>query len=191
VVSGLREHKESQNSINIKGGNMVTEKRGIGIMAALLTLSLCLFNACSEKSTQEKMVENTLKQATGKDVDVKMEGGNIQIEEKGSKTEIAETTTWPEELVMDVPKFTAGKIKRVVKTHEEGNIWTFNIYFADLNGDDVKKYAGALKEKGWKTNIMQMGDKGGSLNAEKGTMGMNFMFSLERKDGMLAVFNRP
>jgi len=36
-----------------------------------------------------------------------------------------------------------------------------------------------------------MADKGGSLNAEKGTMGMTFMFSLERKDGMLAVFNRP
>jgi hypothetical protein len=170
---------------------MAPEKRWIGIVVAFLTLSLFLVNACSEKSTQEKMVENTLKQATGKDVDVKMQGGKVQIEEKGSRTEIAETTTWPEELVKDVPQFTAGRIKRVVKTQEEGNIWTFNIYFTDLNGDDVKKYAGALKEKGWKTNIMPLADKGGSLNAEKGTMGINFMFSLERKDGMLAVFNRP
>jgi len=105
---------------------MVAEKRWIGIMVTILTLSLCLVYACSEKSTQEKMVENTLKQATGQDVDVKMQEGNIQIEEKGSRTEIAETTTWPEELIKDVPKFTAGKIRRVVKTHEEGNIWTFN-----------------------------------------------------------------
>jgi len=122
---------------------------------------------------------------------VKIQGDKVQIEQKGSKTEMVETTVWPAEMIKDVPQFTAGKIQRVVKTHEEGNIWTFNIYFADINGDDIKKYAGALKEKGWKTDIMQMADKGGSLNAEKGPMGMNFMFSLERKDGMLAVFNRP
>jgi len=61
----------------------------------------------------------------------------------------------------------------------------------DINGDDIKNYAGALKEKGWKTDIIQIGDKGGSLNGQKGTMGISFMYSLERKDGMLAVFNRP
>ncbi len=170
---------------------MVSEKRWIGIMVAFLTLSVFLVNACSEKSTQEKMTEQILKQATGKDVDVKMQGGKIQIEEKGSKTEIAKTTTWPQEMAKDVPRFPAGKIERVVKTHEEGDVWTFNIYFVDINGDDIKKYAGALKEKGWQTDIMQMADKGGYLNAQKGTMGMNFGFSLERKDGMLAVFNRP
>ncbi len=170
---------------------MVPEKRWIEIMAAFLTLSLFLFNACSDKSTQEKMFEKTLKQATGKDVEVKMQGGKIQIEEKGSKTEIAETTTWPPEMVKDVPQFTAGKIERVVKTHEEGDKWTFNIYFVGINGDNIKNYAGVLKEKGWQTDSMPMGDKGGSLNAQKGTMGINFMYSLERKDGMLAVFNRP
>ncbi|RPH82475.1 MAG: hypothetical protein EHM75_13140 [Desulfobacteraceae bacterium] len=170
---------------------MVPEKRWIEIMVAFLTLSLLLFNACSDKSTQEKMFEKTLKQATGKDVDVKMQGGKIQFEEKGSKTEIAETTTWPQEMVRDVPPFTAGKIERVVKTQAEGGIWTFNIYLADINGDNIKNYAGALKEKGWQTDSMMMGDKGGSLNAQKGTWGINFMYSLERKDGMLAVFNRP
>jgi hypothetical protein len=185
----LRNHKEFTKTI--QGGKMISEKRWIVIMVFFLTLSLFLVSACSEKSSQEKMAEKALKQATGKEVDVKMQGGKIQIEEKGSKTEIAETTTWPSELIKDVPKFTAGKIKRVVKTHEEGGIWTFNIYLTDINGDDIKNYAGALKEKGWKTDIMQMGDKGGSLNGEKGTMGINFMYSLERKDGMLAVFNRP
>lgn len=152
-------------------------------MVALLTLSLFLVNACSEKSSQEKMIEGTLKQATGKDVDVKMQGGKIQIEEKGSKTEMAETATWPSDMTKDVPQFTAGKIVRVVKTHEEGDVWTFNIYFEGINGDDIKSYAGAMKEKGWKTDIMQMGYKGGSLNGEKGTMGINFMYSLERTDG--------
>jgi len=170
---------------------VVSEKRWVGIMVAIIALSLFLGSACSEKSSQEKMAEKALKHATGKDVDIKMQGGKIQIEEKGSKTEIAETTTWPQEMGKDVPQFTAGKIQRVVKTQEEGNIWTFNIYFADINGDNIKNYADALNEKGWQTESMPMGDKGGSLNAQKGTMGINFMFSLERKDGMLAVFNRP
>jgi hypothetical protein len=173
---------------------MVSEKRWIGIMVAIFTLCLFLMNGCSEKSAQEKMAEKALKLATGKDVDVKIQGDKaqkVQIEQKGSKTEIAETTTWPSEMTNDVPKFTAGKIKRVVKTHEDGGIWTFNVYLADITGDDIKNYAGALKEKGWKTDIIQMGDKGGSLNGQKGTMGISFMYSLERKDGMLAVFNRP
>ena len=170
---------------------MESEKRWIEIMVAFPTLSLFLVNACSEKSSEEKMAERALKHATGKDVDVKMQGDKVQIEQNGSKTEIAETTTWPPEMFKDVPKFTAGKIERVVKSHEEGDKWTFNIYLVDINGDDIKNYAGALKEKGWQTDLMQMGDKGGYLNAQKGNMGMNFGFSLERKDGMLAVFNRP
>jgi hypothetical protein len=174
---------------------MVSEKRWIGIMAAILTLSLLLMNGCGEKKSDEKLAEDItrkiIKESTGKDVDVKMQKGKIEFKEKGSRTEMAETTTWPPEMIKDVPKFTAGKIKRVVKTHEEGGIWTFNIYLVDITGDDIKNYAGALKEKGWQTDIMQMGDKGGYLNAQKGTMGMNFGFSLERKDGMLAVFNRP
>jgi hypothetical protein len=60
-----------------------------------------------------------------------------------------------------------------------------------INGDDIKSYAGAMKSKGWQTELIQMGDKGGYLNGAKGTMGMNFGFDLEKKDGMLAVFNRP
>jgi hypothetical protein len=170
---------------------MVSEKRWIGIMVALLTLNLFLWYGCSEKSDQEKMTEQALKQATGKDVDVKMQGDKIEITDKNSKTEIAETTTWPPDLSGDVPKFTAGKIQRVVKSQEQGDSWSYNIYLAGISGDEIKNYENALKEKGWQTDIMQMGDKGGSLNGQKGTMGINFMFSLERKDGMLAVFNRP
>jgi hypothetical protein len=194
---GLTRHAgkpESQQRISKEptmGGNMLSEKRWIGIAVALLVLSLFFVNACSEKSSQEKMTERVLKQATGKDVDVKVQGDKIQIEEKGSKTEMAKTTTWPPEMFKDVPKFTAGKIERVVKSQEEGGILKFNIYLVDINSADIKNYAGALKEKGWQTDIMQMGDKGGYLNAQKGKMGMNFGFSLERKDGMLAGYNTP
>jgi len=67
----------------------------------------------------------------------------------------------------------------------------FNIYLVNINGDDIRNYDGALKEKGWQTDLTPMGDKGGYLNAQKGNMAMNFGFSLDRKDGMLAVYNTP
>ncbi len=174
-----------------KEGEMVSGKKIFRIMMAFFTLSLLLVSACSQKSADEKMAEGALKLATGKDANVKINEGKIQVDQKGSKTEMAETAAWPSDLSRDVPQFTAGKIQRVVKTNEDGGIWTFNIYLADIDGDAIKNYAGALKEKGWRADIMQMGDKGGSLNGQKGTMGINFMYSLERKDGMLAVFNRP
>jgi|WetSurMetagenome_2_1015567.scaffolds.fasta_scaffold858062_1 hypothetical protein len=170
---------------------MVTEKRRIGVTMAFVALSLFLVNACSEKSPEEKMTERALKLATGKDVDVNMQGGKIQIQDKDSKTEIAETATWPAEMIKDVPQFTAGKIQRVVKSQEQGDSWTFNIYLEGIGGDDIKNYGNALKEKGWQTDSLQMGDKGGYLNGQKGTMGINFAYSLEKKDGMLAVYNRP
>jgi hypothetical protein len=170
---------------------MVSEKGWTGIMIALLALNLFMVYGCGEKSAQEKMTEQALKQATGKDVDVKIQGGKVQIADKDSRTEMTETTTWPPDLSSDVPKFTAGKIKRVVKSQEQAGSWTFNIYLEGISGDDIKNYENALRGKGWKTDLMQMGDKGGYLNGTKGTMGINFGFSLERKDGMLAVFNRP
>ena len=170
---------------------MASGQRWDGIMVALLMMSLVLVSACSEKTSQEKMTERVLQQATGKDVDVKVQGNKIQIEDKDSRTEIAETTTWPSEMFKDVPQFTAGKIERVVKTHDKGGRWKFNVYLVDINGDDIKDYADALKEKGWQTEVMQMGEKGGYLNAQKGNKGVNFGFSLERNDGMLAVYDTP
>jgi hypothetical protein len=170
---------------------MVPVKGWTGIMITLLALNLFMIYGCSEKSVQEKMSEQALKQVAGKDVDVKIQGGNVQIADKDSRTEMTETTTWPTDLVSDVPKFTAGKIKRVIKTQEQTGSWTFNIYLEGISGDDVKNYENAMREMGWQADLMQMGDKGGYLNGQKGTMGMNFGFSLERKDGVLAVFNRP
>jgi hypothetical protein len=170
---------------------MLTEKKWIRIVITLLTLNLFLVFGCREKNTQEKMTEQVLKKATGKDVDVKINEGKVQIVDKDSRTEIAETTTWPADLSEDVPKFTTGKIQRVVKSQEQGDSWSFNIYLTDFSSDDIKDYENDLKGKDWQTEIMQMGDKGGYLNGQKGTMGINFMFNLEKKDGMLAVFNRP
>jgi hypothetical protein len=170
---------------------MVPERKFTGIMSAVLMLSLVLVLGCGQKSAQEKLSEQALEKATGKDVDVKRDGGNIQITDGQSNTEIATTTVWPPSLTGEVPKFTAGKIQRVVTSREQGEAWSFNIYLVDFGNDDMNTYEKALKGKGWTTENIQMGGKGGMLNAQKGTMGINFMFNAEKKDGMLAVYNRP
>jgi hypothetical protein len=185
-VLRLRDPKQ-----DYKEAGMVSDKRWVGIMMAMLALSALLINACSQKSTEERMAEKVLKSTTGKDAQVKIQEGKIKIEQDGSKTEIAETTTWPVEMFTDVPQFTAGKINRVVKSREKEDQRKFNIYFVDVKGDGIKNYADALKEKGWQTELMQMGDKGGILNAQKGKLGLNFPFSLETKEGTLVVFNTP
>jgi hypothetical protein len=170
---------------------MVSGKGWIGSMVTLLVLNLFMLTGCSEKNVQEKMTEQVLKHAAGKDVDVEIQGDKVQIADKDSRTEMTETTTWPSDLTSDVPKFTGGRITRVVKTHEQTGSWTYNIYLEGFSGDDIQNYENALKENGWQTDRMQMGDKGGYLNGVKGTMGVNFGYSLERKDGTLAIFNRP
>jgi len=175
-----------------KGGEMTIKNRWMVVMF-FLTATLCLVaaNGCSEKKTQEKMVENIIEQSTGKDVDVKVEKDNIKITGKDSATVIAETSSWPSGLTKDIPKFTAGKIERVVKTQEKGDTWSFNIYLRDFSSDEIKSYENLLKKNGWQTSTMQMGDKGGFLNGQKGTMGINFTYNLPEKSGMLAAFNRP
>ena len=141
-------------------------------MVAVLTVNLCFINACGEKKTEERMAEKMLKQTTGKDVGVKMEKDKITFAEKGSITEMAETSTWSSEMTNDVPKFTKVKIDRVVKTQQEGGAWTYNIYLSGIANDDIKNYEGALKEKGWQTSIMKVEGKEGRLpKCSKGNHG--------------------
>lgn len=170
---------------------MFSEIRFMGKVVALFALCLFVMNGCGGKDSQEKMTEQGHEKATGKDVDVNSGDGKIQITGDDSKTEFAETTTWPSELTSDVPKFEAGSIKRVIKTIGQNGEWTFNIYIEAINDDDLKEYETSMKGKGWQTELIQIEGQGGYLNGQKGTMGMNFMLNREKKDGMLAVYNRP
>ena len=169
-------------------------KSRIGILAAVLVLGLFLMAGCSGKTSEEQMAEDMtkriIKETTGKDVDVKMQGGKIEFKGQDFKSEIAETTVWPADMFPEVPPFPFAKIERVSKGNE-GGMQKFNIYYKDLKGDGINQYAEMLKKKGWQTDTMQTGDKGGYLNAQKGKLALNFMFSLERKDGMLAVYTTP
>lgn len=169
---------------------MISTKIFTRIAVCGMIVSALLLGGCGKKSEEkiaEETMENMLKVSTGKDVDVNIQGKNIKIEGQDSKSQISETSVWPPEMFEDVPKFTAGKIEHVTKT-QEGSNQTFNIFFADIEGDALKKYLAALNEKGWQTQLMDMG-KGGMISAQKDKLGMNFSFNTEDKKGLLAVFS--
>lgn len=169
---------------------MISAKVFARIVMCIMIAGALLIGGCGKKSeekTAEETMENMLKVSTGKDVDVNIQGKDIKIEGQDSKAQLSETSVWPPEMFEDVPKFTAGKIEHVTKT-QEGSNQTFNIFFVDIEGDALKKYTTALNEKGWKTQLMDMG-KGGMISAQKDNLGMNFSFNAEDKKGLLAVFS--
>jgi len=163
----------------------------VRFMMAVLALALFLMNGCSGKKSEEQIAEKIIKESTGKDAEVKMREGKIEIEGKDFKSEMSETTVWPADMFEDVPEFAFGKIERVLKSTEETGMRKFNIYFVDVEQDALGKYADALKKSGWQARVMQMGDKGGMLTAEKGELALNFPFSLEKKSGTLVVYSMP
>jgi hypothetical protein len=168
----------------------MSEKGLIRIMVTILALCALMLNGCGKKSDEkmaENMAEKILKESTGKETKVDIKGNNIRIEDKDTKTEIAETSIWPSDMFADVPKFTAGTIKHVIKG-QEGGMQKFNVFFIDIKGDAISQYAEALKKRGWQADLIQMAGKGGILNAQKGNLAMNFSFNTENKEGTLAVY---
>lgn len=145
----------------------------------------------AEEKTSEEAAEKIIKQTSGQDVDVKIAGGKINLEGKDSSTEMAETAEWPADMFADVPQFTFGKIQRVIKAQEATGMKKFNIFLVDLEADGIDRYATMLKENGWQTNLMQMGGKGGMLNAQKNNLAMNFPYDLQKNSGALMVYSVP
>jgi len=169
---------------------MISAKVFARIAMCIMIVSALLLGGCGKKSEEKKAeetMENMLKVTTGKDVEVDIQGKDIKIEGQDSKAQLSETSVWPPEMFEDVPKFTAGKIEHVTKT-QEGSNQTFNIFFIDIEGDALKKYATTLNEKGWQTQLLDMG-KGGMISAQKDKLGMNFSFNADDKKGLLAVFS--
>jgi hypothetical protein len=168
---------------------MMSAKDWGRIMVSILIVSAMMFSGCGKKSEErisEEMTEKMLKETTGKDVDVNIQGKNIKIEGEGTKAEISETNVWPPDMFEGVPQFSAGRIDHVTKS-QEGGTRSFNIFFADVSGDALKDYDAVLKKKGWQTQLVDMG-KGMMISAQKDKLGLNLSFSNEDKRGTLAVF---
>ncbi len=168
---------------------MNAAKRTVGILVAVLMLGLVMAAGCGKKSSEEKLMERALEMGGGKDVDVKLRGEKVTVTSDGRKTELTETNEWPSGLTDEVPKFTAGRIKHVVQTHNQGESWQYNVHLADISMQDLRDYEKELKNKGWETQLMELGEAGGSVNAQKGAMGITMMFSGEEKSGVLGIHN--
>jgi hypothetical protein len=165
----------------------------IRIGMAVFALSLCVFLAigCGKKAEEkraEKIMEKTISEATGQETKVDLSGGNVRVENKDMKVDIASSSTWPADMFADVPKFTGGAIERVV-TSNAGNAKKFNIYYKGVGDDAVRQYTQDLKSRGWEANLSEMGGKAAILNAQKSNLAMNFVYNAEKKDGVLAVFS--
>lgn len=162
----------------------------IGLVLAIIALSAIVATGCGKKAeevTAEKMMEETMSAATGKDTRVDLNNGNVHVENKDMKVDIASSSTWPADMFADVPKFTGGAINHVVSSNE-GGMKKFNIYYGGIKEGAIKEYMQSLKAKGWDANLMDMGNAA-MLSATKGNMGVTFTYSAEKKDGMLAAFS--
>jgi hypothetical protein len=88
----------------------------------------------------------------------------------------------------DVPEFTFGRVVRVHRV-DEGGAKKFNVFFAGVTDDCMDRYAEALKQRGWTTQVVSMGGQGGMVSGEKGNLGINFIYNQGEQGGMLAVFS--
>ncbi len=157
-------------------------------VAAFLVLTSCGGGEKAANERAEAGIEKVMKATTGKDADVEIEGKSVKIKGEGFSHDMSETSQWPADMFPGVPEFTFGKIERVSKG-EEGGMMKFNIFLRDMEPGGVEKYVAVLKRAGWRADITAMGGKGGLVAGQKGDLGMNFMYSTERGDGMLAVFS--
>jgi hypothetical protein len=169
---------------------MMNVRIRIGLVLAVIALCAIVAGGCGKKAeevTAEKMMGKAMSAATGKETKVDLNNGNVHVENKDMKVDIASSSTWPADMFADVPKFTDGTIERVVSSNE-GGMKKFNIYFNSIKDGSIKQYTQSLKSKGWDANLMDMG-KAGIISASKGNLGISFSYSAEKKDGMLAAFS--
>ncbi|MEW6444254.1 MAG: hypothetical protein AB1640_25190 [bacterium] len=174
---------------------MKFRKSGFWMTGLLLVLGMMPASGCGEKKSEEKAAEKAaeaiMKASLGRDVEVNIEEGKVEISDKESRTEIADTSAWPSDMFSDVPRFTFGKIEHVSKSREQGGMQKFNVHLAGIENDAMNRYADMLKESGWEITLTQLGTQGGMLSGQKNNLGISFPYNLESHDGVLMVFGTP
>lgn len=138
---------------------------GLFALALVFTLFIISCHRASQK-VGEKMMEKALENATGQKTNVDINGEKAVIKTDSGTLEVdSKATTWPDEIPDDVPEFKLGKIDAVTTSNMD-NTKAWTIAFKELQDGFLDKYEAQLKEKGFETVLMKMGDKGGSIQAE-------------------------
>jgi hypothetical protein len=118
------------------------------------------------KKAGEKMMEKAIENATGKDAKVDIDKEKAVIETGDGRIEVdSNAKSWPSEIPGDVPEFKFGKVKAVTTSIMDGSK-SWNVAFEEVQDGFFDKYEAQLKEKGFETMSMKMGDKGGTISAE-------------------------
>jgi hypothetical protein len=141
--------------------------RTAGLFALALVFSLFILSCQrASKKTGEKMMEKALENATGGKANVDINGEKTVIETSAGKMEVdSKANSWPGEIPGDVPEFKFGKVTAVTTSDMDGNK-AWNIVYSEVEEGFLDKYDALLKEKGFETVTMKMGEKGGSITAE-------------------------
>ncbi|MGB8951281.1 MAG: hypothetical protein WCC06_01255 [Candidatus Aminicenantales bacterium] len=148
-----------------------------------------VFVSC--KSGQEKMAEEAtermLEKATGKNAEVDIKGGKVEIKSKEGKTEISYMEKgWPADIPGDVPLFRYGKTAGVTRS-TDGEIRSWMIVIQDIKDGSLNKYTEELKSKGWQSQASAQIGRGGMIHAAKGRLMLMVAFNGEDKTGTLRV----
>jgi hypothetical protein len=73
--------------------------------------------ACKSRSSQEeaasRMAEKAIKEQTGQEAKVDIQGGNVRIQIGDTSGEVRKTQEWSRDIPPEVPRFTMGKIQGV------------------------------------------------------------------------------
>jgi len=140
-------------------------------LAGLLILVLAtvfVFFSCQRASKKpgEKMMEKAIENATGNKADVDLGDEKAVIKTDAGIIEVdSKAQSWPDEIPNDVPEFTYGKVKAVTTSNID-DTKTWNVIYEDVRDGFIDKYDAELKEKGFETVTMKIGDNGGSITAE-------------------------
>jgi hypothetical protein len=159
----------------------------------ILGISLLAGTGCQNKSAQEEMaskiMEKAIKEGTGKDARVDIQGGNIRIQTPEGSGEIRTTKAWSDDIPAEVPRFNLGNVNGVTAGEKDGKkSWTIAV-------DEVKPgaytaYLEALKGKGWKINMTMSMGNGGSITASKGNLDCVAMFYQDQTSGVISVVQK-
>jgi hypothetical protein len=145
-----------------------TKKIGTAGLFAIALVFIIFTVSCQKASekTGEKLMEKALENATGNEADVDLSSGKAVIQTGNGTMEVnSNAKSWPSEIPDDVPEFKFGKVIAVTTTTMDGNK-SWNVSFDEVPDSFLDKYEAQLKEKGFETMIIKMGDKGGSITAE-------------------------
>lgn len=149
---------------------MKTNQLVIAITVTVFGLSVpTLFFSCknSGEKAGEKAVENAIENASGEEADVNMKDETVEVTMNEGKIRYdGNIKSWPDEIPDEIPEFTYGKIDGATISDVDDKIaYTFKIL--DIDVAAMKAYDKDLKAKGFESMLILMGEKGGSITAEK------------------------